>query len=545
MGLRMKLRTVLSELGVSDFAAGAEVVLDSEVIVYPARDLSESFEELLVLAPEGARGPHEGFVGTTLVWCGDAPLDRSNPPAPRAVHVRTESDYAAFSQAFCDLPHLHVHLDLQRKRIFSAFQSSYDIQHYADRVSAIMGNPLMIVNSDRRLLASAGDFPDDRADVQEEITQGYVSEEVNAELEQAGILDDVRHAGHSIISENKRFGQRWVTSIISYHHMEMGRFDMLELDRPIRESDLELVDFAGSLAGILIDKLGIAGERAGAGSTVLDDLLEATFANEKTMRAQLALSSMPLDETYVLVELVGDREIPRAHLQRIAARVTSAFRNCLWTIREGKLVALIAMGQRASVGWDAYERCERLLSQRKDFVHTLRRNSLVAYVSEPFEQIAMAPNRYQQIRDLEGAHVEVTTRLVYFWEHRYSVLASLAHTFGQVDMMLDKRVIAMNLYDLDHGTAYLETACSTVEFPGSPAEAARTLNVHRNTYFYRVNKIDELFYLNLKCGEDRLAVAFFMRFLKGMDNRLMFDVDQMPTSWQHAVGRTSKAAADH
>ena len=106
-------------------------------------------------------------------------------------------------------------------------------------------------------------------------------------------------------------------------------------------------------------------------------------------------------------------------------------------------------------------------------------------------------------------------------------------------MMLDKRVVAMRLYDNDHGTAYLETACRTVEHPGSPAEAAKALNVHRNTYFYRVNKIDELFYLDLKNGEDRLAVAFFMHFMSGMDNQIMFDAKDMPLGWQRAVGRIS------
>ena len=535
----MKLRTVLSELDVTRFTIGPDVNLDAEVIVFPRMDAEDSFPELLVLAPQGRRHPHEGFVGITLIYWGSDSIDAAEGPDARCIHVVTDASYKDFYHAFARLPQLHVHLDLQRKRIYNAFQSSYDLQHYAERVSEILGNPLMIVNSDRRLLASAGDFPEDRADVQEEITQGYVSEEVNAELERDGILDDVRHAGHSIISENKRFGQRWVTSIISYHHMEMGRFDMLEQVNTVRDADLELVDFAGSLAGVMIDRLGVAGERAGAGSTVLDDLLTSSFANEKTMRAQLALSSMPLDETYVLMSLASDREVPRVHLQRVAARVTRAFRNSLWTVHDGRLTVLVALGARTCPGWDAYERTIRLLGQRKEFVNTLERNGLRAFVSEPFEQVTFAPDRYQQVRDLISSHLQDKGSIVYFWQHRYAVLASLARTFGQVDMMLDKRVVAMRLYDNDHRTAYLETACRTVEHPGSPAEAAKALNVHRNTYFYRVNKIDELFYLDLKNGEDRLAVAFFMHFMSGMDNQIMFDAKDMPLGWQRAVGRIS------
>ena len=524
----MKLRTVLSALKASSYVEGPDVDVNADVIVFPGAPLEEAIPEMLVLVTEGKTVANKDYPGLALVYAGAALPDIVHRPAERTVIFASPLGKQELEEEFAALPQLHVYLDLQRKRIFRAFQSSYDIQRFADLTHEIFGNPLIIINSDHRLLASSGEFPKDRPDVLEEITQGYLFEGVNAELEKAGILDDVRHAGHSIISENERFGQRWVTSIIMYHHMEVGRFDMLEQDRLVSDSDLELVDFAGSLAGILIDKLGIAGKRAGSGSSVLDDILSNKFGNEKTMRAQLASSSMPLDGTYVIVELAGEREIPRAHLQRIAARVTNAFRNSLWTAREGRLVTMIALGKRTCVGWDCYERAEHILKQRKDFVVTLERNGLMAYVSEPFEELELASERYRQVSDLMAANVDQEGRIVCFWHHRYAVLTSLGRTFGQVDMMLDKRVVAMDLYDREHGTAYLETARRTVEFPGSPAEAAKALNVHRNTYFYRVNKIAELFFLDLKCGDDRLAVAFSTHVLASMGGTVLFDVDDIP-----------------
>ena len=534
-GSSVKLRTILGELGVRDHVEGRGVSLDEDIIAYPSSDFGSSFEQLLVLVPEGAMTAPEGHAGLAIVWCGKYLPDRPLLPPERTVFAASDLSYADFRDLFGRLPERHVYLNLTRKRVFGAFLSSYDIQRYADQVFEIIGNPLMIVNSDRRLLASAGDFPSDRRDVLDEINQGYIAEEVNAELEASGILDDVRHAGHSIISENKRFGQRWVTSIISFHHMEVGRFDVLEKDKPITDTDLELVDFAGSLAGVMIDKLGIAGERAGSGSSVLDDILDNTFANEKTMRAQLTLSSMPLDETYVIVQLRSERDITRSHLQRIASRVVNAFRNCLWTVRDGGLVVLIALGARRCPGWDSYERTERILAQRKQFVAVLSQNAITAFVSEPFEQLSFAHDRFVQTSSLISARVEDEGPIVYFWTHRFAVLASMAKTFGQVDMLLDKRVVAMSLYDQDHGTAYLETACRTVDFPGSPAEAAKALNVHRNTYFYRVNKISELFFLDLRKGEDRLAVAFSTRFLQGMGSKLLYDVGHMPEEWKRST----------
>lgn len=60
-GVRMKLRTVLSELGITDYVTGSDVHLDRDVIVFPAAPDEDSISELLVLAPEGASEPAPNF----------------------------------------------------------------------------------------------------------------------------------------------------------------------------------------------------------------------------------------------------------------------------------------------------------------------------------------------------------------------------------------------------------------------------------------------------------------------------------------------------
>ena len=106
--------------------------------------------------------------------------------------------------------------------------------------------------------------------------------------------------------------------------------------------------------------------------------------------------------------------------------------------------------------------------------------------------------------------------MVYFWENRFAVLACAPERSDRLERMLDKRVVAMADYDREHGTDYLKTAVMSVRFPGSPADAASALSVHRNTYFYRVNKVRELFFIDLKDGDDRLATSFSTSILEGL-----------------------------
>lgn len=522
----MKLRTILAEMGVNDPHI-PESLLERDVIVAGGPDVGAcgggSVDVLSLASLETAR-PGKALPGPgelVLVHCGDEVPDELRGPREGILAFSDPRPFPEVRAAFDGLPARIALLDSARERLFRAFRASYDLGQFAQRAYETIGNPLMIVNADRRLLASAGDFPAERQDVLDEIHQGYVSEEVNAQMEADGVIEDVRRAHHAIISDNPRFGQRWVTAIITYHHLELGRFDVLESDRHIGPLDLELIDFGCSLAGIMIDRLGLSGESAGSGSSVLADLLSNSFSNERTMRAQLSLTGLPLDDAYVLIAVQGAGLADADYHKRVARLVSRALGRSLWTVQDGLVVLLLPVGRTRDRGFDGYGRAEELLGGNQELAAALENNGLTACVSEPFEQLSFAASRLAQCKALtECSDAVAGTRVRYFWRLRFEALAANAPSFEQVDMMLDKRVVAMRQYDEEHGTQYFDTAVMSVHFPGSPAEVAHVLNVHRNTYFYRVNKIRELFYLDLKDGDDRLAVSFSARVMGGMGERL-------------------------
>ena len=157
----------------------------------------------------------------------------------------------------------------------------------------------------------------------------------------------------------------------------------------------------------------------------------------------------------------------------------------------------------------------------------LENNDMRTFVSEPFADLSQGKGRFTQCIDLiDALFEEKPARISLFWEERFRVIANQAKNFDTMDMLLDKRVVAMVGYDRVHQTQYFETAIMSVSCPGSPAEAAAALNVHRNTYFYRVNKVRELFYIDLKKGEDRLAVAFTARIIEGLGDRFHVDASE-------------------
>ena len=527
----MKLRTVINELACSAHREARPELLGADVLLTPEYGTSTPSDMLLVRLcrledwQAGAVRPSEGQVLLVHVGAQMPPAEELSLAAD-VVAIAHPASYEDLRALFLDLPSRVAVLELLREKMFDAFLASYDLTQFARKSSAVLGNPVIIVNADQRLLASAGEFPKDAEDVQEVLRRGYLSEEVSSCLLADGMIDMVRHARHSVLSAVPRYGRHWVTSMVYYHHLELGRFDVMEKDRPITGLDLELIDYAGSLAGIMIDRLGAAGERVGSGSSALADLISGGFANEKTMLAQLSVTHLPLDVSYVLIALSGQAGADRAYLSKVGGIVARAVHNCLWCVEDDLLAVLAPVGKSEAVGFDDYVRAARRLSGNAQLMSVLENNGLRAFVSEPFSDLMLASARFGQCRALaeaagSAARAAAATdapedRIAFFWEHRFATLAATAGSTRQLDMMLDKRVVAMAAYDRAHQTSYLETAIMSVRYPGSPAEAAAALNVHRNTYFYRMNKVRELFYLDLRDGDDRLALAFSAQVMQGM-----------------------------
>ncbi len=69
-------------------------------------------------------------------------------------------------------------------------------------------------------------------------------------------------------------------------------------------------------------------------------------------------------------------------------------------------------------------------------------------------------------------------------------------------------------YDKKHHTQLLQTLRMHLLHPYEPAKAAQALFIHKNTLFYRINKLKELFELNLNNGDERLSLQLSLKFLE-------------------------------
>ena len=75
-------------------------------------------------------------------------------------------------------------------------------------------------------------------------------------------------------------------------------------------------------------------------------------------------------------------------------------------------------------------------------------------------------------------------------------------------------VAKIQRYDADNNTNMLETLEKYFLYVNEPVEAAKSLNIHRNTLLYRINKIKEITGVDIFNGEERLKIQMYMKFIE-------------------------------
>ena len=89
--------------------------------------------------------------------------------------------------------------------------------------------------------------------------------------------------------------------------------------------------------------------------------------------------------------------------------------------------------------------------------------------------------------------------------------ARLALRHNNLRDFCPEEVSVLEAYDKETGSELLKTLDRFLLYVDDPVTAANSLNIHRNTLLYRINKIKKLTGLDLKNGNQRLRIQFYLK----------------------------------
>ena len=527
----MKIRSVLAEVGAVEYRATSEASLNQEVVCLTAFDLADGqgpSQELacgvrrLVLCPppEPLCAPDVPSDAIALVvYQNEIPADAPAPTATCVVAASPFSDVEVWAR-YDRIPQQIVAIDAMKGRLFDAFQRTHNIQQFVQRTYNILRMSTIVVDNDGRILASVGEFGAGRADIAEQLRQGYISPEIQREIDSRDLVASARELRYPATSENASYHENWVTSVVYYKRLELGRYDVYKPEGPFTGFDLELIDYAGSLTGIIVDRMRDVATSSNLGASVLADILDGRFSSSKEATMRLASAGFDVSGAFAMVTVEGERLFASpTYSSHIGRLVKDVFPRGIWVTHRNAFAMLLPVrclpAASKGRGFPYYERLEAMTLDNPPLAAVLVNNSLRAFVSEPFLDVLDAAAALEECRSL--AEVAPTDTIVALhWHHRLSAFLAELGAGSRKGIMLacDQRILAARAHDLAHGTEYVATLWAFLNHPGDAVGASEELHVHRNTFFYRLRKVRELFSIPLDTGEDMLNALFTITVIR-------------------------------
>lgn len=401
------------------------------------------------------------------------------------------------------------------ERLLAALLSNGGLQHLVDEAGEVLSNPVFVVDSSYRYIAhSAGALDDGSAYasiLREELEHGCILESGVAYIrkEKLDQITSARATPYHLFNELLQCGI--YISAVRVHNIEVAHVAMLEQDHSCTDLDyrcfLKLVSFAAQE----MQKSSFYQENKGQlFSYLLRDLLESEHPNQESIRRRLDILKYRLGERFhMAVVLCREGENPAQGLELLRQQLQPLLAGHIYALYENSLAIFFNHKQ---VG-DTMDRATELLRI------CARRNGCAIGLSHSFTEITEVRRYYLQA---ERAASLGRTRhpdggLFPYQDYIWMDILALCQGSRKLIEFCHPGILRLLNFDRENSAQLLPTLYVYLENPFNPQKVASRLFIHKNTMFYRLDKIRSIIGTNLKNGGEMFQFHLSFRVLQYLD----------------------------
>ncbi len=285
-------------------------------------------------------------------------------------------------------------------------------------------------------------------------------------------------------------------------------------DIPLQAEDLEIMDTLTELLRQKADRRAAGMDNwTQAVTTHFQLLLDLDTPRHLVTKAVNALHTALSGQYAVMVTPFGRMASQRAFADYTVMQVRERFRNnvvCLVHQEAGAIVTLLGGVKGSQQGYSARPANSALV---RNLFYFFEQFDLVSGLSAVFDDVSRTHAYYRQA--LLSAKMALRTggthRAVFNdYMPRPMIAALLEHE--DAETFLHPALPAMYRYDQAHNTAYFQTLYEYLMNMLDKSAAAAMLELHKNTLQYRLNRISELFGLDLNHAQTlmNLLLSFLL-----------------------------------
>ena len=397
-------------------------------------------------------------------------------------------------------------LDADRGRglyaeLLEAAARSASIDPLINLAASKLGNSVVLLDTDFKVLSHSTVFPIDDPLWAENIRQGYCSYEfVSAVAE----LDTVRSApptSDPVVVTCYASPLRKLSSKIFINDKRVGIVLMLEKETPISPAHMELLPIISAAAGATIARYA---PYLISSNTVYQKLLYNLLIGASPEEVAPQIAPLVFSPHLCALCIKQTRYLGQKHLKEdVAARLVEMLPDTRFAFHEDGIAALVPLGESPDLSPEMFQNLDELAKSEY----------LRIGISNTFFQVENFLKRYSQARRA----LELTQQL-----HSDSTVVRYADCsfYDLLDSTDDPRTLGqfchpalsiLSRYDHDNGTDLYHTMETYLACNCSVKDAAERLFIHRNSLNYRLERIHALTQAKLNNSNVRFLLTMSYR----------------------------------
>lgn len=390
-----------------------------------------------------------------------------------------------------------------KARIMDALLAHGGLRHLVDVGADVLGNPVFVCDLAAQVMAMSHAADTDRAFWDEFFPGGKMDAENALAVGRAGIYDQVFSGDAPVYGKFDFFPGRFVGARIRSRDEVIGMATIVERS-PLGEHDGELLVV---LCQAIVLEMTWQDAHSRTSSALLDVIsaaIEGTATtSELDLLARGAKLTLPRRSRVLVIGLgMGHSGVLFPFLQGMLA---SSLPSSPMVVRHGRLVVLLDLERHPEVPLRDIQACFANIPIRIG-------------AGSSFETLAGIGNSYREARAaMELAQRSGSPALLADYDD-WRIDDFLAKAASSLDLAayLDPVMLRMEEHDRTQGTLLVPTLDAYLRCANNAQAAARMLGVHKNTMYARLERIQQLFDVDLESGETCFALALSLRMQRAL-----------------------------
>lgn len=368
-------------------------------------------------------------------------------------------------------------------------------KEFIDKLDSLFENPIFVFDPSFRLYVTSYKEKIKNDTYLKKYNNNYVlSLNVLDEVINSKLLEEIETSKKTIVKNLKTFNSSIMVKKIEHRGIVLGYFCVYAKNRPFSESDKELVDTASA---IFSHYKVLKGNNLSFYQVIFTNIINKEYSSREEL--DYVLSNINVKIPKKMRVMVSSGESP----QILVDYLLNTYPEIYSFMYKGGVVTII---------YPERDKTDKII---KELAKQLKADEYKIGISDVFSDLFELDKYYKHATDA----IEITKKLsidrkVNYYDD-YKMLSFVTKLDkDDINNLVDNRVKSMIKYDEVHKTRYLEDINIYFSSARNINDAAKSLFIHKNSMYYRLQKIKELFGINLESEEDCFKIEFSLILLQ-------------------------------